>query len=366
MSKRTARQAIKDAITANDNRLMNAGEIRAAIPLDEVTTQAIYNSLSTMKLTYKELDYVNGTYRLNTLPPHPIDVQFDKAVEERLSQPPVEVAQEAGSEALNVVVKPVGLVAEAPQYPEQDRRSKIQWSPDEQWTLARQVHTIRKDGYSDLLLAIEKAQRQVLPKERRRAITNRNMVGDWLYPILDILKHNDTLQAAVKALENRPPPPPPPLNYAELGTNLMLSELLQRGTVLLRNIMIQALTSKEVQDMLRPPAPPTEVPRHNPTPFGIERERLPKVMIYGLHKPIHRQEIERDFKDKLLVRWGDTKDPGAMLKQKNAQMDKVFVLTDYVPHSLTDTMKSELVPYQMLTGSITRLREALNEYLASE
>lgn len=368
--KRNSRQAIKDAIQGQGNRPMDAGEIRALIPLDEVTTQAIYNSLSTMKLQYKELDYDNGKYTLKALPP------FQEPVEQRHSEPPVEVAQVAGSEALNVEYitpwKPDMHVegTETGRFPSQpvgelDRRTKIQWSAQEQWTLARQVHELRRGGYNDLLLAVEKAQRQVLPNDRRRTITNRQMIGEWIYPILDILKHNDTLQAAVKTLENKPPPPPPPLNYAELATNLMLGELLARGRGILRSMIVEAITSPEVKAMLNP-APVVNVPKHNPTPTSQEREKLPRIMIYGLRKPIHRNEISRDFKNIFDIRWGDTGDPGVILKQKNASMDKVFVLTDYVPHSFTDTMKSEIVPYQMITGSITRLREVLNDYATQE
>lgn len=374
--KRNSRQAIKDAIQGQGNRPMDAGEIRALIPLDEVTTQAIYNSLSTMKLQYKELDYDNGKYTLKALPP------FQEPVEQRHSEPPVEIAQAAGSEALNMEVSiseaiakdyPFGAVEQINQRVQMeqlereqpDRRTKIQWSAQEQWTLARQVHELRRGGYNDLLLAVEKAQRQVLPNDRRRTITNRQMIGEWIYPMLDILKHNDTLQAAVKTLENRPPPPPPPLNYAELATNLMLGELLARGRSMLKGMLIEALTSPEVKAMLNPP-PVVNVPKHNPTPTSQEREKLPRIMIYGLRKPIHRNEISRDFKNIFDIRWGDTGDPGVILKQKNASMDKVFVLTDYVPHSFTDTMKSEIVPYQMITGSITRLREVLNDYATQE
>lgn len=155
-----------------------------------------------------------------------------------------------------------------------------------------------------------------------------------------------------------------------LTSEMLMGEILRRGTSLIETMLIQSLQSPRVRDALanavadRRPAR-AEV-RHNPEAPVCDRPRLKKLLIFGLNKPIHQNEIIRDFKDMFDVRVLAAKPNGATLKAMSRAAEEIIVMKNHVDHGSTDTMVADNLKLTYVAGNVGVLRDFLIKKFTDE
>lgn len=369
LGKPTARERIREVILKNGNKYMTAAELNIDIP--EHTIGSIYNSTSNMVLRFDELERnAHNGYRLTNkglkyahlqcskpqtpeleleseakpyemIPPpkEPIPNGASGVIETRLTTPQVKVVH---------VAEGVG-----------SRKHPVHWTPQEKALLASTTYHLRAEGHSTSI-AFGLAQAKALPPERRRELQANQWeeVGVWLYPMLDAIKE----AYAEAGAKEEPPPPPPP------ATDELLTMLLERGTALFKKVLIEALTSKEVKDMLvpqraelKPEGTPAQIPRHDPSPVGAEKKQLPRIMIIGLPKPHQQAEVAESYKGQLDIRFESTDTNTVQVRAKATGVKTTLILSDHVNHKVVNTFKYADLPFERIAGHISNLKQRLTE-----
>lgn len=106
---------------------------------------------------------------------------------------------------------------------------------------------------------------------------------------------------------------------------------------------------------------PTPIPKHDPNPpQDVSRPRLKKLLIVGLLKSNHVDEVKRGFSDKFDLRFYHPDEALTKLRGIAPNMDQVIVLTEQVSHKHTGLLQSMGVQYTMQLGSIGRLTDYLS------
>lgn len=159
------------------------------------------------------------------------------------------------------------------------------------------------------------------------------------------------------------------------GTDALLGELMNRGQSLIETMLINALASDRVREAIQTSfARPYDgverrvhesERRHNPNMKSEDRPRLKKILIFGLNKPIHQNEIQRDFKDKFDLKFLAAKPNVTQLRALSRAAEEVIVMTDSVDHASCESMKADNIKQTLVSGRIGHLREHLNKMYAN-
>ncbi len=113
----------------------------------------------------------------------------------------------------------------------------------------------------------------------------------------------------------------------------------------------------------RPPQPDR---RHNPfPPKTAEQPKLKKLLIAGLLKSNHVEEVKKEFSDLFDLRFYHPDENMTLLSSRAVGADKVILLTEQVSHKHKQVLESTGVPYMMQLGSIGRLKDYLR-HLSTE
>lgn len=264
---------------------------------------------------------------------------------------------------------------------------KVFWTKDEKAAIcaeaARLLIDLEAGSPRD---AMEKAQLQALPPERRRKIGAMSLLESW-YPDglkkarADVLRQRERAakaeaKAAQKAVaettsaqvvEVAPvataiaPAPTTSLasvfgDWTRIREHIvneianMVTEGIQRG-----------LANGLANVQLTPPAQAEDNGARAPhVPFVAERakDRPPSILVVGL-KGANVSQIKADFGDKLDLRFCDVDQSKDHLRSMTEKADTTVAVVDFLSHSHTDIIKARSRHFIESTGGMTHLRQEL-------
>lgn len=382
----TARERIKE-ILKQQKRPLASAELQLLLP--EFKAGNIYTTTSMMIMKYKDLcKNKDGKFYLpewdaqEPAPPDPIPREVIEAAIDAATlkddvpivTPPVTPPPPLtyANTALRDV--PPGKIA---FIKERVRKHKVYWTDAERTNLAVATYELRRDKLLTTDVAFDTAQRQTLPPDRRRKITQwGDQVYSWLLPMLDAIARVKPVvvtappapvAAPQQAVEQPQVPTPQPAQNFSSNT---LEQVLEPWAKWLKAVLTEAfvdamsrqMTPAAVPDKEQPAAnePAAPAPKHNPEMPVSNKVKKPRIVVYGLHNKL-RHDIERDFRNHYDLRWGDPDAPGLRVKQVCSDADMVIAMRHHIPHSLTETMKRENVSPLLLSGTVTALRETLEQ-----
>ena len=357
------------------------------------------NQLVTIRVSLAKV-YADLRARAVKLPIEAAELATEPGIE---AAEPTEPDQADQADQADQTAPPVVELAVAPEkrgYVKVSKNPKVFWKPEEYLVIAREILRLNPHGghlqsttMAPLTAADMNAGQLALPSHRRRPAFI--FVKPLREPMLKAFYAISKEEIAPKRTEApaaspdefddldaiaQPPAPPAPaipdhLSLAPVSTGLLLDALLSRlgaqiGAAVSASVqagVIAALTSDAVRDVLvgrnAPRAPLSAgYVKHDPTPPSGDREHKPKVLIVGLTKTLHEQEIKGAFEDRFDLRFYHPDENEFILRSKAKAADRTIVLTDFTPHANVRLLDKERVDYIRQLGSIGRLKQFMSSF----
>jgi len=241
------------------------------------------------------------------------------------------------------------------------RKPKIVWSHDERITLAHEVAVIRrKQPFVSLSQALDQAQASCLAEDRRRIpIGNIKVNAHWLADMVDLVAASvpepapAITEPVALALAATP---------ADFTAGQLLDALLDKLADRFKVNVLDILKSSEVQDMLRPQTHNRSPIRHNPIGVAMEPTvSKQKIVVAGLLKSIHIEEVKDKFGDKFKLTFYHTDESVHKLKSMAASADRVLLMVNMIPHKHEEALKAANLKFEKVRGNIGVLLSTLSE-----
>lgn len=167
--------------------------------------------------------------------------------------------------------------------------------------------------------------------------------------------------------------------------------------VVLKEALVEAITSPQVKEVLHEirPAPPSPrhatqeedavavapaaasvpdgspprgvpAPKHKPVMPGElhEVERLPKVTVIGLAKPKQEWDIKEEFKNQFDIRTVHTDVSARVVRKYSAGSAHVLLVVDHINHNMQHGLLAGGIAFERIGGGVAKVRERLKELVA--
>ena len=235
-------------------------------------------------------------------------------------------------------------------------RTKVFWAESEKGKLAERVAEIRNKSSVSLLSGLERAQQELLPPERRRAVQSLAQVP-WLSDAVSLRLQLMRAQAAVSgpALPGNAP--------VVAGGQAQLEEYCgPKAFAVIKRTVLQLLEDRDVRmAVLRmfAMADPEPVEMPGQQAERKEQNRLPRVLVLGL-LPAQEQSVLQEFEHYFDLRFARAGAPGSQLRTLARGSTFVFGMTGFIGHQDERQVRAAAgASYMRIEGGLSSLRGAL-------
>lgn len=396
MAKITTRQMIRNLFVANGNQYQITGEI---VALTDAATQTVYSTISSMATANPpelERRSTNGVYQYRLYSSVYNNLAFqalqqkqiparnlpdEKSLAEKVKEAVAETQPEAEA-TVSVKIIPEGVSAKAAA-----KARAAYWRDEDREAFALNFARLQAEQpLRDFeLLAID-AQKD-FPREKVKIIKSRREISSWFEASLASARihakkekqaqelREQEERAAQEAQRQQETLRQQQGQILQTLSNIdLFGEVMKRGQSLIEVMLCNALQSPNVQrtlvETLNLNSSERRMyarPSHSPImPTDEIRQRLKRIGILGVNKPIHQTQMKQRMEGMYDLRFGNVDANVTRLQESMANCDEVFLLTDHVPHRTTAALKAAGIKYMPMSGDKRAIEEFLSKRYLEE
>lgn len=385
MAKLTTRQQIRALFLKNKNDWRITGELVAQI---DSAKQSVYSTISSMATsTPPELERrsQNGIYEYRLIANAYSDLAFQE-LQKNGSPAPNQVADDIQvasliSQPVAVKVIPEGVSAKA--------AAKVRaayWRDEDREAFALNFARLQAEQpLRDFELLAMDAQKD-FPADKVKVIKSRREISSWFEASLSAARiyakkekqeqeqREQKERADQEAARQQEAMRQQQGQILQTLSNIELfGEVMKRGQSLIETMLCNALQSPNVQRTLIETLNLNPNERrmyarssHSPEMPAEPRQRLKRIGILGVNKPIHQTQMKQRMEGMYDLRFGNVDANASRLKESMANCDEVFLLTEHVPHRTNAQIRAANIKFTPMSGDKRAIEEFLSKRYLEE